>query len=295
MMWLPARLPLGLLRALGRLAGSLLYLALPRRRRIARVNVERVKEAGYLPEALDASRVARLSFGTVAQTLLEAMVLHQRGLAPFRGKWRLEGRERALEALSLARARGTGAVFLTAHMGPWELAPHVMREEFGITMAVVGRGQGGGALERLMVESRTGTGNLFIFKDRGAREMLRALKAGLCVGTLIDQAAVVEREGAEISFMGRPSRTNLGPYRLAARAGAPLVPLFGRREGAFAVFEILPPLAPPVGGGGDWPLEAARRLNALLGEAVRRRPHEWMWGHRRWKTPEGIRSDPGYF
>jgi KDO2-lipid IV(A) lauroyltransferase len=297
-MFLPARLPLGALAALGRLAGSIAYLALPRRRKIARVNVERAKEAGFLPEGVDAGKTARLSFGTVAQTLLEGMVLHQRGLEPFVGRWRVDGRENARAALGLSAASGSGVVFLTAHMGPWELAPHVMRAEFGISMAVVGRAQGGGILERLMVEARTGTGNSFIFKDRGAREMLKILKRGGHIGTLIDQAAVVEREGAELSFMGRPARTNLGPYKLAARTGATVVPLFARREGGEAVIEIHPLLAPPAPRDdpeGLWPAAAAQKVNDLLGEQVRLRPPEWMWGHRRWKTPEGIRADPGFF
>jgi lauroyl/myristoyl acyltransferase len=68
--FLPARLPLGVLAALGSAAGALGYLALPRRRRIARVNVERAQDAGFLPAGLDAGRVARLSFATVARTLL---------------------------------------------------------------------------------------------------------------------------------------------------------------------------------------------------------------------------------
>ncbi|MDR1036804.1 MAG: lysophospholipid acyltransferase family protein [Deltaproteobacteria bacterium] len=296
LMFLPARLPLGLLRTAGRLCGTLAYLALPRRRRIARVNVERAKEAGFLPPDLDAGRTARLSFGSVAVTFLEGVVLLKRGLGPFEGRWRVAGRENALAALE--GAEGRGALFLTAHMGPWELSPHVMRAEFGIRMAVVGRGQGGGVLESLMVESRTVTGNTFIFKDRGAREMLKVLKGGGCVGTLVDQAAVVEREGAELSFMGRPARTNLGPYKLAARTGAPVVPLFARREGPLSVIEIFPPIRPPAPGadpGGGWPAEAAQRVNDLLGEQIRLHPPEWMWGHRRWKTPEGIRDDPGFF
>jgi KDO2-lipid IV(A) lauroyltransferase len=295
-MFLPARLPLGMLRALARLGGTLAWLALRRRRVIATVNIERAQAAGFLPGSLDAGRTARLSFGSVAQTLAEAVVLHQRGLAPFRGRYRVDGRENALEAIRLAREKGRGLVLVTAHMGPWELAPHVMREEFGISIAIVGRGQGGGVLERLALESRTGTGNTFIFKDRGAREMIRVLRSGGTLGTLIDQAAVVPRDGAELVFMGRPARTNLGPFKLAARTGAPILPLFARREdGGLAVIEILPCLAPPDAPDGAWPAEAAQRANDILGEQIRLRPREWMWSHRRWKTPEGIRTDPGFF
>jgi KDO2-lipid IV(A) lauroyltransferase len=298
LMFLPAWLPLGVLRALGRMCGTLAYALLPRRRRIARVNVERTKAAGFLPCGVDAARTARRSFGAVAMTFLEGIVLLKRGLGPFRGRWRLEGRENAERALELSGASGRGTVFLTAHMGPWELSPHVMRAEFGFSMAVVGRGQGGGVLESLMVESRTGTGNTFVFKDRGAREMLSILRRGGRIGTLIDQAAVVKREGAELRFMGRPARTNLGPYKLAARTGAAVVPLFARREGGEYVIEIFPPMEPPArrdDPGDGWPAEAAQKVNDLLGAQIRLRPHEWMWGHRRWKTPEGIRTDPGFF
>jgi KDO2-lipid IV(A) lauroyltransferase len=295
LLFLPTRLPLGVLRALGGFFGSVLYFLMARRRRIARVNVERARDAGFLPQDVVPSLIARRSFGTVAKTILEAAVLWQRGLEPFKGRWRILGREGVEEALELARSRSTGVIFLAAHTGPWELSPHVVRREFGIRVAIVGRGQGGGALDRFMVESRTGTGNTFIFKDKGAREMLKALRAGDCLGTLADQAAVVEREGAELMFMGRPARTNLGPFKLAAHAGAPLLPMFGRREGGIYVFEIHPFLEPPDEPDGSWAAKAAQEVNDLLGEEVRARPSEWMWSHRRWKTPEGMKTDPGFF
>jgi KDO2-lipid IV(A) lauroyltransferase len=65
-----------------------------------------------------------------------------------------------------------------------------------------------------------------------------------------------------------------------------VVPYLSRREGGRHVFEVLRPLAPPPSGDRAWLAETAQALNDFLGDFIRRHPDQWMWSHRRWKTPE---------
>jgi KDO2-lipid IV(A) lauroyltransferase len=285
---LPARAHL----FLGSVFGRLFFLAAGRRRKIAVGNIERCQEAGALSRDLDPKAVARDSFTSVARTILESLAFSRRGMAYYKGRYSFAGGEHIERALELAGPGKRGIVLLTAHTANWELCPQAILETYGLSMAIVGRSQGSALVDALIERARTQTGNGFLYKDDAARAMLRILKGGGAIGTLYDQAAIVEREGAVLEFMGRPAHTNLGPVKLAARTGAVLLAAFASREGGRHLISFQPPLVPPEGAGQAWILETAQALNDLLGRHVASRPGEWMWGHRRWKTPGGIREDP---
>jgi KDO2-lipid IV(A) lauroyltransferase len=259
---------------------------------IAVENIRRCQEAGYLPMDLDPEAVARGSFESLSRTVLESLAFHQRGLGYFKGRFRLERAALFTDLLKEGGPGGRGTILLTAHMANWELMPQAIRELTGAKITIVGRTQGGLLLDRLIFDTRTMTGNGFIFKDMGARAMLGVLKEGGVIGTLYDQAAIVEREGALLTFMGRPAWTNLGPVKLAAKTGAVLLPVFGARDGKEHIFEFSDPVRPPESPGQDWILKAAQDLNDVLGRRILQSPSEWMWTHRRWKTPEGVKEDP---
>jgi KDO2-lipid IV(A) lauroyltransferase len=289
--WIPPRA----LLFFGDILGGLSFKILSRRRRIAILNLERAKEASFLPQTLDSVQIARQSFKTVAKTILESLAFQSCGLSYFEGRYSFQNALNLTETLEQIKENGTGLILLTAHLGNWELAPQVIREKFGLKIIIIGRTQGNLLVDTLIRDTRTQTGNGFVFKDQGAREMLRTLKKGGVIGTLIDQAAIVEREGAVLDFMGRKAHTNLGPVKLAAKTGSSLIPVFSRREGVNTVFEFSRALTPPNGSDTEWVLQAAQELNDRLAAYVRTYPEEWMWGHRRWKTPEGIKEDPNFF
>ncbi|MDR2459333.1 MAG: hypothetical protein LBE38_00915 [Deltaproteobacteria bacterium] len=289
------RLPRPLVRALASTLGTLSYYVLARRRKIATTNILRVQEAGALPKSLKGAKVARRSFGYLALTILDTLILHQRGFRYFKKRYSLEGRENMDEATGLASAKGVGLILLTAHIGNWELSPHVMREEFGLNLLTVGRTRDSKIIDELMISTRKSTGCTFVYKKDGVREMLKALKRGEAIGTLYDQAAMSKRESAPLEFMGRLAYTNMGPVRLGQKTGSILVPLFASRLKDINVFKIFPPIVPPNEPDGDWSLVTAQKLNDILEEFIRMNPEEWLWVHRRWKTPDGLEKDPRSF
>jgi KDO2-lipid IV(A) lauroyltransferase len=254
-------------------------------------NIRRCQEAGSLPAGLDAARTARLSFMGLGRTAAESFRLMHRGYGHFDGRVSITGAVGAVERLiEGARNGGPGIIFMTAHAGNWELSSAAMPKRFGISLDAVGRSQGRVA-DHILTRVRTQGGGRLIFKDGGAREMLRILKGGGFLGTLFDQADIVGTGGAKLSFMGRPAVTTLGPPKLAARTGASMVPLLCRRDGAEHHIEILDPLGPPTDPKDREPLlAAAQKLNDLLSDFIRRHPEQWMWSHRRWKMPEKFRD-----
>ena len=289
--WLPPRLGL----ALGALGGRLTFHLWTRRRRIAVANLEMIKANGSLPVDLPVALTARECFANLGRSAWEAVRFYHRGLEPFLQYCRIEsGREYFEETLAECRRQGQGMMLVSGHMGNWEIMCQYLSRTFGCTINIVGRDTGRPLVDTLVRRIRTGTGNTFISKKGGAREMISVLKSGGVLGTFIDQAVIGNHPGAPIPFLGREATTNLGPYRLALRGGAPIVLVLFRREGLYNSVKIYPPLYLGVDRTGEEALVAgARQLNDQLGDYIKLYPDQWMWGHRRWKTSQGVRLDPG--
>lgn len=289
-----AYLPRRLLLALGGAGGRLAFRLWTKRRRVALGNIEMIKAAGFLPRDLDAEALGRESFANMGRTFLEALVLYHRGLTPFLPYCRVEeGGEMLARTLQAAGEEGLGLLFVTGHMGNWEVMCHFLTQSFNFKMSFVGRNTGKPLADAFTARLRTRSGNGFISKRGGAMEMMRCLKGGGSLGTLIDQAVVGNHPGAPLPFMGRTASTNLGPLRLARRAKAGVVMTLFRREGLYHYMKILPALEPSRLTDGEEALMAeAGQLNDWLGEHIRQYPDQWMWGHRRWKSKEGLRADP---
>lgn len=287
--WLPNRLGL----ALGAAWGHLAYLLLKKRRQIALANIEMIKANGSLPPDLDASATARGSFVNLGRSVWEAIRFYHRGLEPFLKYCQVEeGREIFEEVQAEASRDERGLLLVTGHMGNWEIMCQYLSVTFGLTLNIVGRTTGRALADILTERLRTRIGNSFISKKGGARDMIKVLKSGGVIGTLIDQAVIGNHVGAPIPFLGRTATTNLGPMRLARRSGAFIVMMLFRREGRRHFLKVYPPLKALENLDGEEALMAdAAQLNEWLGEHIKRYPDQWMWGHRRWKTRERVAED----
>ncbi len=286
--WLPVRAGL----ALGAGAGRLAYALSAERRRIALGNIEMIKANGSLPADLDGEAVAREAFANLGRSVWEVLRFYHRGLDPFWNDCVVEEGREHLEAVAAeSRRTGLGPVMITAHSGNWELMCHYVPVTFDLRLTVVGRLSGRPLADALIHRLRVMGGNGFAAKDGGARDMIRALKSGGALGTLIDQAIIGNHPQPLIPFLGREATTNLGPIRLARRLGAPLIMMLFRREGRRHLVTIKPVVQPRTDLAGEEALEAdARQLNDWLSEFVQRHPEQWMWGHRRWKTRDRVRG-----
>ncbi|MDR1921720.1 MAG: lysophospholipid acyltransferase family protein [Candidatus Adiutrix sp.] len=290
--WLPTSLGL----ALGAAAGRLAFRLSPRRRRIALANIEMVRAAGHLPAGLDAEATARESFANLGRGAWEALKFFHRGLGPFWTHCRVEeGLESLREAQALAEARGSGLLIVTGHIGNWELmCQYAAARFFGRgRVHIVGRSLGSPLADALVARLRTSGGQGFIFKTGGAKAMLEVLRGGGSLGTLIDQAAIVNQEGLPLPFLGLPALTNVGPLRLARRNNSPVIMMLFRREGREHIMKVLPLLDKSADPDKKEALIAdAVFLNEALSDFIRQYPDQWLWGHRRWKTPEGVAGNP---
>jgi KDO2-lipid IV(A) lauroyltransferase len=179
---------------------------------------------------------------------------------------------------------GHGVLLLSAHLGNWELLglAHALS---GRPLAVVVRPLDSARLNRLAKRLRTRTGMELIPKRRALRAVLDALRRGRMVGILLDQNAT-RLDGVFVPFFGRLASTSRSLAVLALRTGTPIVPVFIHRErnGHHRII-VEPPIEGPVSLSGDGAIvELTAACSQRIEEAVRRRPEQWLWLHRRWRT-----------
>jgi KDO2-lipid IV(A) lauroyltransferase len=147
-----------------------------------------------------------------------------------------------------AFTRGRGAVFITAHLGNWELAGRLLAG-FGCRVHVVMSPEQDPAVAEVLHGPRASTVR-FVRMDSPliAVELVAALRRGEVVAFQIDRATGA-RGDCQVPFFGAPASFPLGPFLLAAAAGAPVVP-------AFCV----------LGPDGDYRLHVEAGLEVVRGE-----------------------------
>ena len=189
------------------------------------------------------------------------------------------------ENFERALARGKGVLFLTAHLGAWELSAFT-HSLYGHPLHIVMRPLDNVYLDHLMRRYRTMHGNSTVDKDDFVRGLLSAMKAGETVGILMD-TNMTPPQGVFTDFFGIPACTASGLARIALRTGAAVVPGFTIWDPGLRKYRLRFDTALKlIRTGND---EADVRANTALftkviEEYVRKYPDQWLWVHRRWKT-----------
>jgi KDO2-lipid IV(A) lauroyltransferase len=270
-----AALPLRALHVLGTVLGWTIYGMSPTYRRQLRENL---LQAGYGDAATRRAAIAH-----AGQMLLETPPMW---LRPQPEVAALVREVRGMEAVDAARGRGNALLFLTPHMGCFEITAQYASQLMPIT--VLYRAPKMGWLEPLMREGRSrGRVRLAPADQSGVREVLAALKRGEAVGFLPDQVPG-EGEGEWAPFFGAPAYTATLAPRLAARDNVACFLAYAKRlpRGAGYVIEVRPYPAIPAHES------PTRHLNRALEELVRECPGQYLWGYNRYKTPSGAKPKP---
>jgi KDO2-lipid IV(A) lauroyltransferase len=197
------------------------------------------------------------------------------------------GAEERLRALMGA---GRGLVYVTGHVGNWELMAQRVASE--IPSSTIARTGNDPELTTLIGKMRAeGKVETLWREDAGtARAMIRCFKQGKLLGILIDQDTKVQ--GVFVPFFGRPAFTPRGAADLALRFKVPVVVGWSRRRGSrpgdgheIECLEI--PYDPDPADKGAEVVRLTAACTAALEAAIRRAPAEWVWMHERWRTRPG--------
>ena len=279
-------LPRGLAMSLGRGAGRLLG-ALDRRH--VAIADENLRHAFPDWDRERRLRTARGVYAHFGQMIADILWLRGHSRDEVLSRLDVTGRDHVEQAM----ARGKGAIFVTGHLGNWEVIGLAHGWTFG-PIAVVARPLDNPALDRRLCDFRTVGGNRVVYKRDALKEVLRTLHAGGGVAILIDQN-VQEKDGIFVDFFGRPAATTTVAAALAVKTGCALVPAYAAigPDGRYrAVYD------PPIEwtSSGDKQVDIARITQALtrvIEGWIREQPDQWLWIHRRWKTQPPESPKPG--
>lgn len=266
------RLPLSLAAPFSRAAAALADVAMPKLRRVARINL-----AFAYPELATAERERLIdgvfaNIGRLLLTVARFPDLNSQNIGEWIG---YEG----LEYYQQAKTLGRGVLIATAHLGNWELSAfaHALLSE---PMNVMVRPLDNRRIDDLVEARRMASGNRLIDKRDSARSVLRALKNNEAVGILIDQNTA-ETEGAFVDFFGRAACANTGFAKLAWHSGAPVIPGFAIWNETKSRYDLH--FCAPLEMTGDEAVDT-RTIHRAIEAIIRQYPDQWMWIHRRWKT-----------
>ena len=184
-----------------------------------------------------------------------------------------------------AHSRGKGVLYLTAHIGAWELSAfsHSLQ---GHPLKIVMRGLDNPDLDALIQRYRTMHGNAVVHKDNFVRGLLAAMKAGETVGILMD-TNMTPPQGVFVNFFGIPACTASGLARIALRTDAAVVPGFTVWDPALRKYRLrFEPAARLIRTQDEESDVVANTalFTRIIEDYVRRYPDQWLWVHRRWKT-----------
>jgi KDO2-lipid IV(A) lauroyltransferase len=280
-MWLLHWLPLPLLGRLGNAVGSLLFMFVGDRRRIALTNLRLC-----FPDLSEAERVAlaKKHFQAYARAVLERGILW----------WSSEAR---LKRLIVVDPCVPLEIFQS---GPTIiLCPHfVCLEVAGVAIAMKTSGcsiytsQRNPVFDEALRKGRARfNAPKLLSRADGIKPIIRAMRSGLPFFMLPD-LDFGSKDSAFVSFFGNKAATLTAPARIANATSAKIVPVVatflpnyqGWKVTFYPTWENYP---------GDDIAAATRRMNEFIEQRVLEAPAEYWWTHKRFKTrPPG---EPGVY
>ena len=270
-----SRLPLRAVHALGALLGRLIYLLSPTYRRHVRENLA---QAGIDPA---------LRGAVAAESGKQMLELARIWLRPLEEANALVVEVVGRDCLDAALAEGRGVLFLTPHLGCFEITAQYL-SAFGDITVLYRPPKSAAAQELIQTGRKRARLHLAPADLSGVRALIKALKKGQMVGMLPDQAPKTG-EGVWLDFFGRPAYTMTLAARLS-ETGATTLLTWGERLPQGRGYRVhFQPLTPPLSGTTQ---ERAQQINHAVEALVRQCPAQYLWGYNRYKRPRGAEAPP---
>jgi len=279
-------IPLKCLPLISSFLGYLLHLMVSRRREIALENLRHAFNGKKTEREIEG--IARKSFTSFFLTFLEMVKFRYIFAVPDAlDKIRpiAEGLDELFQKAKKIHDESGGCLFVTPHIGNWELLPYIS-SLVGIPLVVVVRALDNDYLEKLLYQNRAASGQIIIPKRNAFFVLQETLRKGKSIGMLPDQSTM---KGIAVDFFGRKATTTPVPALLAITYKRPIVVVACCRRDKYR-FEgfVCDPIWP-----GEYRSEKAeiyrltKEMNRKMESIIQKYPEQYLWMHNRWKTYRG--------
>lgn len=266
------RLPYGLQLGIGKGIGLLLHKVAASRRHIAEVNIRLC-----FPEKTNTERkkLVRQVFIDNGIGLIETFIAWFRAPTYLQSKTEFFG----LEKVRAATTKNQGVMLLGAHYSMLDLAGSLLSNELKLSVSY--RPQDNPVMNYIMERNRARLYDECLTR-KDIRSFIRTLRNGNILWYAQDQD-FGRKNSVFVNFFGHPAATITATSRIAKAGKATVLPItyFRKEDSSGYVITIHDPL--PIPTGDD---EADARLaNEFLEQQLRQHPSQYLWLHKRFKTP----------
>jgi KDO2-lipid IV(A) lauroyltransferase len=180
---------------------------------------------------------------------------------------------------TLTKQLSKACIYVSAHLGNWELASRLLVEKDPNT-ALIYRKAKNPLSEFLIQKHRLKYAKKIIPKGEivGFKEILKHLKSGGSLGLLADQHL---SSGVEINFFGRAVRAPHTPAELATKFNLPifLSRVIRDKNGKY-ILDFEPPI---IAKKGDDIKTITEEIYKVYEKWITENPEQWFWQHKRWR------------
>ncbi len=284
-------LPHGALFVIADFAGFFIYLIPPFRKLIT----ANISVAFPEKDICEIRKIARKNASNIALTALEFI-------------WFI-GKEDKIETLVHYRkqeadltekymSNGTGAIWATPHLGNWEVAGLKFKLAENIPFAVVVRTMNNPYLNKLVNSGRMSEGTRIIPAKGAIKGMIKALKDGFFIATLIDQNTKGRDGGIFVDFFGLPVATSRAPALFARKMNVPVTIGGCIRKGRR--YETFTRELPKPTSEYQSDEELVQAIMYETEKIIREYPDQYLWLYERWcyipdKATEDIKKRYPYY
>ncbi|HRK54665.1 MAG TPA: lysophospholipid acyltransferase family protein [Cyclobacteriaceae bacterium] len=191
-----------------------------------------------------------------------------------------------IENFEAATAKGKGVIFLTCHLGAFDLQITNMALR-GLKPNIIGTPLKDERLNELLFNYRNAYGAVAVERGKETLRLIKALKTAGSIAILIDQDTRVKSRF--VDFFGMKAATPVGATILAMKTGAAIVPTYiYLGDDNMQHMHILPEIPLVLTGDEEHDMVVnTQNYTTFIEEQVRAHPSQWVWMHERWKTRPG--------
>ena len=272
----------------GERLGALGYKPLGIRKRVVEKQI-----AAAFPDLDHQAVVAlsRQSYQSLGRSFVESALLASLGR---NGVLELVDEVEGWHYVDNAMSQGKGIVFVTGHIGNWELAGAYVAAR-GVPVDAIARGMANPLTDEYVTRVREATGMVIVHDADAVKRTPRSLRAGRGVAFIADQG-VLGLASTYVPFFGRPAKTPRGAAVFALRFEVPVIFLVALRKpnGRFRV--VVEQIEAKRTADMDRDVDAiVAAFTEHLEKWVRVVPAQYFWQHRRWRrqppdTPPELRD-----